>query len=560
MGHEDVAAARIQLDAREGPVRVVDEDDVGHGQPVGLRYPHLGALDAQIELPLQPQPVLVQAVQRQAGGVRPVRRRVAGPVEVPPHPQPGHVPAVHLPVRAQPVVSGGVQPGRHPPAEVAVGLGVQGLDEVPQGRRGEGVGVEVATAPCQERLKAHVVHQLGQRRGALGIGDAVEVRLRGLEVGDVGHHGVGRRHGVGQVATHLPGGGEVHPAVGEPARLHRDVAAHELGEALLEPEVAPPAGGDEVAEPHVAHLVHQGVGPALELRGGRGRAEQVVLGEGDQAGVLHRAEVVFGDEDLVVLDAPRVVAEVGGQPLEARLGEPEQLVGIEVAGQALPAHQPQLHALPRVDDPVVGSRGQAGDVGRQGVGGRELGPHHPVRHRRPRRLGLVGTEPPALRPGEGEPEGRPEVGLFEVGEDAPRVGGLVLGVEVGLAVGGVDEAVQPLPRARVPAVGVDGDGAAAPRQPRQRDPGAVVLQGVGGAVDEDRVHLADEVQPGLPRPAGQRDRRRDREGVHGGVRGVADVDVDLVGMHAHVSRPVCGLGPGEVRGRHSPHPITPRLS
>ncbi len=27
-------------------------------------------------------------------------------------------------------------------------------------------------------------------------------------------------------------------------------------------------------------------------------------------------------------------------------------------------------------------------------------------------------------------------------------------------------------------------------------------------------------------------------------RGVADVDVDLVGMHAHVSRAVGGLGPG----------------
>ena len=74
-------------------------------------------------------------------------------------------------------------------------------------------------------------------------------------------------------------------------------------------------------------------------------AEHVVLAERHAAGVLHRAGVELGDEQLVVLVEGVAHAEVGVVPVEALLGDLEQLVGVEVLGQRLAAPQAEVDAV-----------------------------------------------------------------------------------------------------------------------------------------------------------------------------------------------------------------------
>ena len=45
---------------------------------------------------------------------------------------------------------------------------------------------EVVAQAGEERLEPDVGHQLLEHAGALGVGDAVEVHLDGVQVGDVG--------------------------------------------------------------------------------------------------------------------------------------------------------------------------------------------------------------------------------------------------------------------------------------------------------------------------------------------------------------------------------------
>lgn len=146
--------------------------------------------------------------------------------------------------------------------------------------------------PHEEVLVAEPGDELAQGGGALGVGDAVEVEERGGGVGDgvrVGRDGVGGGALVGVVPPGLPRDAEVDPGVGEPGGLGEDLVAHVLGEGLVEPDVVPPGEGDEVAEPHVGHLVGDDHGAGLALGVGDGGAVDELVAEGDESGVLHGA-------------------------------------------------------------------------------------------------------------------------------------------------------------------------------------------------------------------------------------------------------------------------------
>ena len=107
----------------------------------------------------------------------------------------------------------------------------------------------------------------------------------------------------------------------------------EGGEGLVQPQVVPPAHGDQVAEPHVGHLVHDRLRACLSIRVGDPRPEHVLFDEGHAADVLHRAHVELRHKELVVLAErvpdPERLMEEG----EALLGHLEDLVGIEVLGK-----------------------------------------------------------------------------------------------------------------------------------------------------------------------------------------------------------------------------------
>ena len=109
----------------------------------------------------------------------------------------------------------------------------------------------------------------------------------------------------------------------------------EGGERLVEPQVVPPPHGDQVAEPHVRHLVQHRLGAPLVGRAGDLAAEDVVLQEGHGAGVLHRAGVELGHEQLVVLAERVRHAEVVVVEAEALLGLGEQPLGVHELARAM---------------------------------------------------------------------------------------------------------------------------------------------------------------------------------------------------------------------------------
>ena len=155
---------------------------------------------------------------------------------------------------------GCAQPGTGPVCDVPVGgrLG-EAVEEVSE----LGIAVlepfEVQPGPGEEGVSADEGHELFEHGRTLGIGDAVEVELRGLDIGDVGDDRMRRRIQILRVRPGLPPQCEGHPAVREPGRLGQSQPAHVVGEGLLEPQIVPPLHRHQVSEPHVRHLVEDDV-------------------------------------------------------------------------------------------------------------------------------------------------------------------------------------------------------------------------------------------------------------------------------------------------------------
>jgi hypothetical protein len=425
---------------------------------------------------------------------------------------------------------------------------------------GEGVLLEVRTQPFEELVLADPGHQLLEGRGALRVGDPVEVHLDGLEVVVVRGDRVGRGQLVLPVGPVLARVGEAGPGVVVLGGLGHRVVRGPLGEGLVEPEVVPPAHRDEVPEPHVRHLVQHGVGALLVERVGLPRAREVLVAERHARGVLHRAHVVLRHVGLVVLPAAGGAGERVGvvegllEEREALLGDLDQLVDVEELRDRLAAvvAEPDLPVRTgvRVVDGVVLTGHQCGDVRRHAVGGRE-GPRRRAVTGRDRLGGLgVGDHRPVRRCLHGEREDRLQVRLLERRVDAPGVGHLELRVQVDALVGRVDEAVQPLTAAAVGAVRDDPE-LVVGLEAVEPDPAVGVHLGdvQGAAVERDLGDRgADQVgeRRGAGLAAGEPDHGRRAEGrIAGG-----EVEVDRVRLDVEE----CGAGlrllAGEVGSRH----------
>ena len=120
------------------------------------------------------------------------------------------------------------------------------------------------------------------------------------------------------------------------AELSHD--ARPAGEGFVQPEIIPPLHGDEVAEPHVCHLVQDSIGTSLIFPGGGVGAKDVVFAVGDAADVFHSAGVEVGDEHLVVGAGEGVEdAESAVVVVEAAFGEGEDVARVEVGGEGFAA-------------------------------------------------------------------------------------------------------------------------------------------------------------------------------------------------------------------------------
>ena len=417
--------------------------------------------------------------------------------------------------------------------------------------------------PARNGLEADPGDQLLEHRRALGVGDHVEVDLDRVEVGVVRGDRVGARQLVLAVAGLLAGIGEAGPGLGELGRLDLGVVAGPLGERLVEPEVVPPLHRDQVAEPHVGHLVQDHRAAELVERGVLAAAGEVLVAQRHAAGVLHRAHVVLRHVQLVVLLERVRVAEGALEELEALAGDLHQLVHVEVLDERLPAVVAQrdgaVGALVGVVHAVVLAGDDRGDVGRHRLGGREVPDRRALGGRD--RLGRrrVGDHHPVGGRGHGEGEPALEVGLLEGGVDAPGVGHLELAVEVDPVVDRVHEAVQALAAAAVGAVG-DHDQLVVRGQVGQRDPAVGVRRGGVDRppVEGDRVdlgvHEVDErAAAGLP--AGEPDRRGGSERPL--TRG--QVEVDRVRGGVQQGGAARGLVAGEVGPGHGRNPLRPHV-
>ncbi len=564
-GAQGLQRLLVEADLAVRQVVVVEQDERGPGEAGGAVNDGAGAGDVQLEaLGAHQRAVGVAVVEADGDPVR------ALDVAVLEHGEFGD-PALGVDgeLRGEGVDAGGLQPGGGPGLEVAAAGLLQDVQQVGEFGVAEGVPVEVAAGALEEGVGAGVRHELLEHRGTLGVGDAVEVELGVLEVPDVRRDRVGGGElvlpvgpGLALVGEGDPGG----PVAG--AGADQPVGAHEVGEGLLQPQVVPPAHGDQVAEPHVRHLVQDDVGAGLVGGVGDLRAEDELLAEGDAAGVLHRADVVLGDKGLVVLAEGVRVVELLVEEVESELGDAEDLVGVEVRGERAAAERGERD----VEHGAVGEGAAvvvAHDVVRAGDDGGEVGGDRLRRRELPGAGGAVlgdalvrgvGADVPGGRRGDGEGERRLQVGLFEGGEDPAGVGRLVVGVEVGLAVDRVGEAVQALAGAAVGAVGLDGEHVLA-GQAVDVHPGAVVGGGrvEGAAVEGDGADRGGEQVDegrGARFGAAEGDGGGGPEGRGRRIGGRGQVKPDPVAVHGEDAGPLLGFVAAQVLARHGGTPLS----
>ncbi len=447
-GQQRVHRVRVQADLGVGEVVVVDEHQVRTGLPGQLG--HHGPLATDVGLDpaaahqarrgavVEPDrdPVVAQhrmcfgglLADRELGERAVCGERVLGPQRV--HP-------------------GGLQPLLRPAGQVPAGGRGQRLQQVAKGRIGPGVPAEVAAQPGQEVVQADVGDELLEHGGALGVGNAVEVDLDRSYVGHVRRDRVGR----GKLVRLLQLG-EGRPGAAPAGRLGLGQHRRPGGERLVQPQVVPPAHGDQVTEPHVRHLVQYRRRAGLAAEVGDPGPEHVVLKEGHAARVLHRAGLVLGHEQLVVLAERVAHRERAVEEVEPLPGHLENLVRVQVLGQRLAAVDAERDAVVLGPYLVIGACRDRGDVGGHQRRRREMPARGPVRDELTGHVRChVRDDLPAGRHRDRELEGGLEVGLVEAGVDAVRVGGLEVGVEVTAAVHGVGEPVQALAAAGVGALG-----------------------------------------------------------------------------------------------------------
>ena len=408
----------------------------------------------------------------------------------------------HLQVRAHKVDPAGLQPFGRPAGEIASRGGLELAEQIRELGVAPGVLREVGVDALAEVVLADPGDELAERGGALCVGDSVEVHAHGIQIHHVGGDRMRGRQLILAVGPRLAEIAEGRPRICVAGGIDVGVVCGPLSEGLVEPQVVPPLHGDQIAEPHVRHLVQDRVGTLLVRRIRHPGAEDHVLEEGHARGVLHRPRVELRHEELVVLHEGVGDTELLLEEGEALLGEQEDVVGVEELREGRTAEDPQGVAAVRtvvdVVHGVVGTGDEGCDVRRHAGCGREVPAGGAIAQAGLLGIGCIAHHDPVLRRADVQSEGGLEVRLLEAGVHPPRVGRFELGVEVDLVVDGIDEAVQALARAHESAAGAH-DEDVFWLKPIETD--ATAIEDLIGhelvAVEVDRQHLrCDEVDPG----------------------------------------------------------------
>jgi hypothetical protein len=182
----------VQPDLGVGEVIVVDQHQVRTALAGQLGY--LGQLAGHVGLHLTPPDERARArpravVQPDRDPVR-AQHRVAGRRLLPDREAGDRAVRAGLVIGAQRVDARGLQPGLRPPGQIPAGGFLERGEQIVQRRVAPGMSVEVAAQRGQEVVPAYVGDQLLEHGRALGVGDAVEVHLYRVDVGNVGRDGV----------------------------------------------------------------------------------------------------------------------------------------------------------------------------------------------------------------------------------------------------------------------------------------------------------------------------------------------------------------------------------
>ncbi len=307
------------------------------------------------------------------------------------------------------------------------------------------------------------------------------------------------------------------------ARGHLRIADHVPQRARY---VLPGQGCCEIAEPHVGHLMEDGVGTLAARALGDTGPEQVALVERHATRILHGTHVEFGNEELVVLLERIGNAEERLVILEALLGGFEDLVLLQILEHRSTAVQTQLDGLAgeRAHVRVGHVSIRAGDcrveVGRKRFGGLEMMRGATVFGGLIAQFPIVAHHSPFRWGGHREGGLRLDVGLVETGEYHVGIEWLEVGVEIDLTVSRILDAMEPHSVAVVLGLTHNLELVAAGLEVVELDALAIEARSRELApVEPDLVHLALKVDEGRSAVGGI-------EGGHGG--GAVDLAGEVI--------------------------------
>ena len=409
------------------------------------------------------------------------------------------------------------------------------------------MATEVDLQPGAKPVHPDGGHQLLEDRGPLPVGDAVEVQEGLVGRGDLVGDAVGGGALVLDVGPQLHAGVEVEPDRRVAAHVLERQVGHVGGEGLVEPQVVPPAHGDQVAEPHVGQFVGEVLRPPGQLVLGGRVTEDHRVGVPDGGDVLHAAPVELGHEDLVVLAERVGLGEEVLVEVDARLGDGEQGLGVQVGQERSAAVDAHRDATVGVLHAGVVAGEHRHQVGAEGNGLGEDTAGAPVGQRLAGHLGPGAHHRPVGRGGHRHAVGGLEVGLVEAGEEAVRRVGLELGVEVLGPVLGIEELVEALAGVVVGSLVGDPDlVVAAEQRPGQGDAGPVPVGLHLRPVDHETLEpAAQPLEEGVAPGVVEGDGDVAVEGLGPGLQ----VEVDGVGDGGQLLDPASSLLEGEAVAR-----------
>lgn len=189
----------------------------------------------------------------------------------------------------------------------------------------ESILMEVGRQRFRERFLAHQVHKLFHGRRTLGVGNPIEDGLSHMGIFDLGSDGMSGDELIFRVAPCLAAEEGCHSRLVVNSRnlgfnfLKAEVADI-FCETLIEPQIIPPAHGDQIAKPMVGEFVDNCIAETQHPLCRDRILEDIQVIESDDASIFHGAPFVLVSKHLVVFGKWIWIPEVTFEELHRLAG------------------------------------------------------------------------------------------------------------------------------------------------------------------------------------------------------------------------------------------------